>query len=127
MRGALELPGVTRIGHGVRAIEDPELVALLVDRGIVLEVCPTSNVATQVVPDYESHPLPALRQAGVKVTLNSDDPPYFATTLANEYAVAQERLGCDEQALREITATAVDAAFVDADCKKRLHERLSII
>ena len=68
---------VTRISHGVRAIEDPALVAEIAERGIVLEVCPTSNVATGVYPSYEDHPLGALHEAGVRVTLGSDDPPYF--------------------------------------------------
>src|SRR5690606_30527371 len=80
VRAALELP-VTRIGHGVRAIEDPLLVDTLAERGIVLEVCPTSNVATGVYKDYASHPLRRLMAAGIPVTLNSDDPPYFDTSI----------------------------------------------
>jgi adenosine deaminase len=111
VRRALALPGVTRISHGVRAAEDPELMAELADRGIVLEVCPTSNVMLGVCPDYASHPLPALRAAGVKVTLGSDDPPYFATTIGREYEVAQEHLGCDVPALSDMTRNALDAAF----------------
>jgi adenosine deaminase len=111
VRAALALPGVTRISHGVRAAEDPSLVAELAARGTVLEVCPTSNVALGVYGDYAEHPLPALRAAGVRVTLGSDDPPWFGTTIGREYAVAHERLGCDVDALRTITATALDAAF----------------
>jgi adenosine deaminase len=115
VRGAMELPGVTRISHGVRAIEDPALVAELAERAIVLEVCPTSNVVLGVYPDYASHPLPALREAGVKVTLGSDDPPYFATSIGHEYQVAFEQLGCDEADLLEMTHNALDAAFADPE------------
>ena len=86
VRAALELP-ITRIAHGVRAIEDPALVSELAARGIVLERCPTSNVVLGVYPSYEEHPLPALRAAGVKVTLGSDDPPYFGATIEGEYDV----------------------------------------
>ncbi len=119
VRGGLAL-GVTRIGHGVRASEDPELVAELADRGTVLEVCPTSNVALGLYPSYEEHPLPALRAAGVPVTLGSDDPPYWDATIGGEYAVAAERMGFDEAALREVTKTALRAAFVEEDVRLRL-------
>jgi adenosine deaminase len=112
VRAALALPGVVRISHGVRAVEDPALVAELADRGIVLEVCPTSNIVLSVFADYATHPLPVLRAAGVPVTLGSDDPPYFGTTIGREYALAHERLGCDLADLQQITNTALDAAFV---------------
>ena len=92
VRAALELP-ITRISHGVRAIEDPSVVAELAARAIVLECCPTSNVVLGVYPSYEEHPLPALRAAGVPVTLGSDDPPYFGATIAGEYEVCSERMG----------------------------------
>jgi adenosine deaminase len=104
----------------VRAIEDPDLVGELADRGIVLEVCPTSNVALGVFAGYEEHPLPALRAAGVKVTLGSDDPPYFGTSIGREYALAHERLGCGLEDLREITETAVDAGFLNAELRVKL-------
>lgn len=115
IRAALELPGVVRISHGVRAVEDPDLVAELAERQIVLEVCPTSNVVLGVFPTYEDHPLGALRAAGVPVTLGSDDPPYFGTTIGREYELAHERLGCSLADLREITETALNAAFSDTE------------
>jgi adenosine deaminase len=115
VRAALGLPGVVRVSHGVRAIEDPALVAELADRGIVLEVCPTSNVVLGVFGSYEEHPLPALRAAGVRVTLGSDDPPYWGTSIGQEYAVAHERLGLGVDDLRELTNTALDAAFASPD------------
>ena len=86
VRAALSLP-VTRISHGVRAIEDPSVVAELAGRGTVLECCPTSNVVLGLYPSYEDHPLPALRSAGVRVTLGSDDPPYFGASIEGEYEV----------------------------------------
>ena len=122
VRGALTLP-VTRLAHGVRAIEDPALVAEIAARGIVLEVCPTSNVATGVFASYEDHPLGALREAGVRITLNSDDPPYFGCSIGSEYAVARERLGVDEGELIEITRTAVEGAFAEDAVKRDLLAR----
>jgi adenosine deaminase len=115
IRAALALPGVVRISHGVRAIEDPSLVEELVERRVVLEVCPTSNVVLGVYPSYEAHPLGRLRAAGVLVTLGSDDPPYFGTTIGREYELAHARLGCSLGDLREITETALDAAFSDIE------------
>jgi adenosine deaminase len=122
VRAALALP-VTRISHGVRAVEDPELVAELAERGLILEVCPTSNVATGVVASYEDHPLGALRDAGVRVTLGSDDPPYFGCSIGSEYAVARERLGVEEGELLDITRTAVEGSFADDGLKRALLAR----
>jgi adenosine deaminase len=124
VRAALELPGVTRISHGVRAIEDPALVAVLAEREVVLEVCPTSNVVLGVYRSYGEHPLPALRAAGVRVTLGSDDPPYFGTTIGREYQIAHDELGMDDAALLEATRTAVDAAFAPAELAEALRRRL---
>jgi adenosine deaminase len=123
VRGALALP-VTRISHGVRAVEDPALVSELAAREIVLEICPTSNVATGVYPSYADHPLGALRDAGVRVTLASDDPPYFGATIAGEYAVARERFGFDEEELVGITRVAVAASFAQDAVKEGLLDRL---
>jgi adenosine deaminase len=114
-----DLP-VTRIGHGVRSIEDPKLVEELARRGTVLEVCPGSNVALGLYPDRASHPLKRLIAAGVKVTLGSDDPPFFHTALGEEYELA----GLDEKALRGITRTAIEASFADATTKARLLTRV---
>jgi adenosine deaminase len=123
VRAALTLP-VTRVDHGVRAIEDPQLVGELADRGIVLNCCPTSNVVLGVYDDFEHHPLPTLRAAGVRVTLGSDDPPYFGATIAGEYAVCVERMGLTDQDLRKITLAAIDAAFCDEELKAALRARL---
>ena len=123
VRAALSLP-VTRIAHGVRAIEDPLVVADLAARGTVLECCPTSNVVLGVYPSYEEHPLPELHAAGVRVTLGSDDPPYFGATIEGEYDVCAERMGFSGDDLREVTATAIDAAFCDDDLRAELHRRI---
>ena len=120
VRQGLALPGVTRISHGVRAVEDPALVAELAEKQVVLEVCPTSNVALGVVPDLEHHPLPALRAAGVAVTLGSDDPPYFGASIGGEYALAGARFGLDDEALRAVTATALRASFAPPELRERL-------
>jgi adenosine deaminase len=119
VRGALTLP-ITRMSHGVRAVEDPALVAELAERGIVLEVCPTSNVATGVYRSFDDHPLGALRAAGVRVTLASDDPPYFGASIGGEYAVAREHLGFDEDDLVEMTRVAVEASFAQDAVKASL-------
>ncbi|MCW3040701.1 MAG: add [Solirubrobacterales bacterium] len=124
VRAALALPGVVRLSHGVRAVEDPALVAELAERGTVLEVCPTSNVALGVYPSYAAHPFPALLEAGVALTLASDDPPYFGATIGEEYQVAREHFGLDDAALRQITATAYDAAFADSATRDRLAKGL---
>jgi len=124
VRGAIALPGVTRVSHGVRAIEDPALVEELAERGIVLEACPGSNVALGVYASFEEHPLPALHAAGVRVTLGSDDPPYFATSIGREYEIARDHMGFDEEQLLAMTRNAVDAAFADETLRAQLRARL---
>ena len=111
---------VCRIGHGVRAIEDAKLVATLVERNIALEVCPCSNVKLKVYPDFASHPLKALLDAGVKVTLNADDPPFFSTSIGNEYQVAHDAFGLDVATLLEITRNAINAGFIEPAKKAQL-------
>ena len=123
VRAALELP-ITRISHGVRAIEDPALVDELARRGITLECCPTSNIALGVFSSYEEHPLRRLADAGVRVTLGSDDPPYFGASIGGEYDIARQRLGFDEAGLKAITYAAIDAAFCDDGVKTALAARL---
>jgi adenosine deaminase len=123
VRGGLELP-VTRISHGVRSVEDPELVEELARRGTFLECCPTSNVTLGIYASYEEHPLPSLMEAGVRVTLGSDDPPYFGASIGGEYAVCAEHFGFGDEALRSITRTAIEAAFCEETLKQRLTERL---
>jgi adenosine deaminase len=119
VREALELP-ISRIGHGVRAVEDPALVEELCAREIVLEVNPTSNVALGVFPTYADHPLRRLYTSNVRVVLGSDDPPHFGTTLAGEYRVAYDEFGFRVDELHGITRTAIEAAFVDDETRAAL-------
>lgn len=121
---ALDLVKPSRIGHGVRAIEDADLVKRLVDLGTVLEVCPGSNIALKVFPDYASHPLRRFVEAGVRVTLNSDDPPFFHTSLAQEYETASKVMGFTEAEIDTMTKTAIEAAFVDETTRQALLSRL---
>lgn len=121
---ALDLVKPSRIGHGVRAIEDADLVKRLADLGTVLEVCPGSNIALKVFPDYASHPLRRFVEAGVRVTLNSDDPPFFHTSLAAEYATASKAMGFSDAEINAMTKTAIEAAFVDEQTRKALLARL---
>jgi aminodeoxyfutalosine deaminase len=109
---AIDRLGAERIGHGVRCLEDPELVAELRRRRIPLEVCPTSNVRTGVVADLAAHPLPRLIEEGLVVTLNSDDPPIFGTSLRGEYLAAAHVLGLSPAGLRELARNAARAAFL---------------
>jgi adenosine deaminase len=120
VRAALELPGVTRIGHGVRAVEDAGLVRELAARGTVLEVCPTSNIALGVFPSWEAHPLRRLRDAGVRITLGSDDPAWFGASLDGEYDAARDKFGLSVEDLRDITRTALEAAFCDPALRRAL-------
>ncbi|MBB5276013.1 adenosine deaminase [Rhizobium rosettiformans] len=117
---ALDLVKPSRIGHGVRTIEDPDLVRRLVDLGTVLEVCPGSNIALKVFPDLASHPLRKFHDAGVKVCINSDDPPFFGTSLAQEYDWASSAFGFTDEEINGMTRTAIEAAFVDEETRARL-------
>ncbi|MBO9474155.1 adenosine deaminase [Shimia sp. R10_1] len=115
---------VERVGHGVRAIEDPDLVKELVARDVTLEVCPGSNVVLAVYPDLASHPIQKLRDAGVNVTVSTDDPPFFHTTMRREYEMLAQTFGWSEADFDAITKTALDAAFCDADTKAIVAKRL---
>lgn len=117
---ALRELGAERIGHGTSAVNDPRLLELLAERQICLEVCPTSNVRTQVIARIEEHPLPRMVQAGLLVTINSDDPPMFGTTLNDEYAVAARLLGGGSEEVVRLARNAVRASFLDEAGKRRL-------
>ena len=112
--------GAERIGHGTSSTQDPQLLAYLVEHDIALEVCPTSNVATKVVTSLDEHPVRQMIAAGVTVTINSDDPPMFGTTLNREYAIAADLLGLDESGLGELAKTAVRVSFADDALKQTL-------
>jgi aminodeoxyfutalosine deaminase len=121
---ALRDLGAERIGHGTSAAEDPALLAHLAAEGIPLEVCPSSNVATRAVPSLAEHPLPTFVEAGVVVTINSDDPPMFGTTLNKEYDVAADLLGLDEAGVAELARAAVRASWAPDDVQRRVLDEI---
>jgi adenosine deaminase/aminodeoxyfutalosine deaminase len=109
-----------RIGHGLHAIDDPELVRYLADKQIPIEVCITSNVMTGCCSAIEDHPVRKLFEAGVLVTLNTDDPDMFRTTLSREYQLAQEVFGFSEEELRELAKNSFRTSFLPEDKKREL-------
>lgn len=113
-----------RIGHGVRAIEDLALVDELAEKGIVLELCPGSNIALGLYPGWRKHPIRELYDRGVKVTISTDDPPFFHTTMAREYDRLAEAFDWDADVFRRIARTSLDAAFCDADTRTRIQKRM---
>lgn len=124
VRDAVRDLGVSRIGHGVRAIEDLALVDELAEAGIVLEVCPGSNVALGLYKSFRDHPIAELDRRGVKVTVSTDDPPFFHTTMAREYEMLHRAFDWDEGQFARLNRTALDAAFCDADTKARIAKLL---
>ena len=123
IRSALEHCRAERIDHGIRAIDDPSLVAHLAERGTALDVCPSSNVALGAVPSLEQHPFPRLRAAGVALTLNSDDPPFFGTSLTREYLLLHRTWGLSLEELAALSLGALDHAFVPAAERPALERR----
>ncbi|KIQ62220.1 adenosine deaminase [Kitasatospora griseola] len=117
---AIRVLGAERIGHGTQSVKDPALVDHLGEHRIPLEVCPTSNLATRVVERIEDHPIRQMVDAGLLVTVNSDDPPMFGTDLNTEYAVAAKLLGLDETGIAALARNAVEASFLDLAGKRRL-------
>jgi adenosine deaminase len=110
-----------RIGHGVNAIKDLALVERLAEAGTVLEVCPGSNVVLNATSGgWTGHPIARLRERGVRVTVSTDDPPFFHTTMTREYEGLEQAFGWGEEEFRELNRTALDAAFCDAETKTRI-------
>lgn len=120
VRDALDLLLVERIDHGIRAIDDPALVAELAARGVTLDVCLSSNLV-HLYPDLERHPVAALVRAGVPITLNTDDPGYLGIDLTGELCIAADHLGWGLTDLARTTRCAIDAAFCDPSTRQRLH------
>jgi adenosine deaminase len=121
IREAIEVGHTERLGHGIRVLDDPELVAEVRDRAIPLEVCPSSNVALGLAKSFDTHPLPLLRDAGLRVTVNTDIPLTTGTTLTEEYARIRTAFGYDDAALADLSRTTIDASFAPAATKARLH------
>lgn len=124
VREAIRDLDVERIGHGVRAIEDLSLVDEIAEKGIVLEVCPGSNIALGIYPGWRKHPIAELHRRGVKVTISTDDPPFFHTTMAREYDLLNQAFDWDDGMFRDIARASLDAAFCDADTKAKIAKTL---
>jgi adenosine deaminase len=120
IRETVEVGRDERIGHGVRALDDPDLVAILVDRRLALEVCPSSNVTLGVASGLSTHPLPHLIEAGLITTLNTDIPAIVGTTLAQEYQHVRDAFGYDDQTLAVMANAAIEASFAPEDIKAGL-------
>ena len=116
-----------RIGHGIRSLDDPALVAYLAERQLPVDVSPTSNVCTRCVPSIAGHPLRRMTEAGLFVTLNSDDPPMFGTSLSNEYLVAGRDLGFSPAGLAGLAANGVRASFLDEPTKEALLAEIAAV
>ncbi|HEV2491903.1 MAG TPA: adenosine deaminase [Terriglobia bacterium] len=121
IRDAVELLGAERIGHGLTILRDPSVVELVRARAIPLEVCPTSNVATGLIADFQEHPLPKFLEAGLTVTINSDDPAMFGTSLERELELAARTFGLSSQQIVELSENAIQAAFLPD------HERAGLL
>lgn len=121
IREAIDVGHTERLGHGIRVLDDPELVAEVRDRAIPLEVCPSSNVALGLAKSFDTHPLPLLRDAGLRVTVNTDIPLTTGTTLTEEYTRIRTAFGYDDADLAGLSRTTIDASFAPVATKSRLH------
>jgi adenosine deaminase len=124
IRNAINLLHPTRLGHGVRSIEDQDLVKEIIEKDIVLETCPTSNIATKIYENYNLHPVKKLFDAGVKITVNSDDPPFFNASIAGEYEV-MANLGLSKKELISLTRNAIESSFCEQSIKEKLLFKLN--
>lgn len=124
VRQALDVLHVERIDHGVRSLEDPALVARLVDDQIPLTVCPLSNVRLKVVGRMEDHPIAGMLDAGIAVTVNSDDPAYFGGYVGENYSAVADGVGFDGESLRKLARNSFDAAFIDHSLRQRYVDEL---
>lgn len=120
VREAVGVGHAERLGHGIRVLDDPELVALVRDRGIPLEVCPSSNVTLGLTPTFAGHPLPRLREAGLAVTVNTDIPMIAGTSITEEYARIRTAFGYSDEVLAELARTTIEASFAPAAVRERL-------
>jgi adenosine deaminase len=124
VRQAITDLNVERLGHGVQVLEDPALVQEVIERDITLEVCPGSNVALSIFSNVKSHPIASLRKKGVKVTVSTDDPPFFHTTMCREYELLTDAFNWGDRDFKELNRTAIDAAFCSDETKARLLKEL---
>ena len=121
---AINFLPIRRIGHGVNSILDAKLLDELVKRNIHLEICPGSNLSLSIFADWDSHPLPSFISKGISVSLNSDDPPFFHTSVGLEYINSAKHMNISLEKLKNISLMAMDASFADADTKSRLMNKI---
>lgn len=124
VNATLDALRVDRIGHGVRGHTDLALLDRLAETRVMLEVCPISNVTLGIFPDMAAHPIAKLRERGVRVSINTDDPPYWRTTMTQEFAALEQAFGWGRDTFAAITRDSLDAAFCDASTRDRLAKRL---
>lgn len=124
MNTAIKTCQIDRIGHGVRAIEDENILKMLKDLQIPLEICPSSNVVLGIYPNIQSHPLPQFIDAGIRVSINSDDPPFMATCINKEYELVQETFKLSDEMMKIITQQTIEDAFVEENLKTVLLKRI---
>jgi adenosine deaminase len=125
VRDAVELLGADRIDHGVRAIEDRGLVAMLAERQIPLGICPTSNLVLGVYPSLQDHPIEKLRAAGVRVSVNTDDPALLGASLVGEYSRCRQAFAWTDEVTREVARTSIEVSFASANVKIELLKALA--
>ncbi len=123
---ALRILGAERIGHGTSAVQDPALMSFLADQHIPLEVCPSSNIATKAVASLDEHPIRAFRDAGITISVNSDDPSMFGTSLNQEYEIAARLLDLDEDGVADLARAAVTSSFAEPETKADLLEEIDL-
>lgn len=122
---AINILNVTRIGHGVTAINNPAVMAEIKERNVALELCPSSNIKFGIFPDLASHPFNAFLNAGILVSLNSDDPPFIPTTVGREYDIVQKAFQYSDNTMKKITRMAIKCSFADEGTKKKLLQRVN--
>lgn len=115
---------IQRIGHGVNSIYSPETMAMVKDKGIALEICPSSNIFLGLFKNMTEHPFPKFYAAGIKVSISSDDPPFMSTTLGQEYERVQKAYAYTDETMNDITRMAINSAFVDEQTRQELLARI---
>ena len=124
VRETVDHLGCTRIGHGINAVSDHALCDHLIEKGVTLEVCPVSNLVLGAVKDWKSHPIEELRARGLRVTVSTDDPPWFGTSMTHEYEMLERHFGWEEERLRQSNRIAAEAAFCDEDTRAQILQKL---
>ncbi len=126
IKEAVEKLQLNRVGHGVTSIQDPEIIEFLKQNNIGLEICPSSNLALGLFESIETHPVRQLMKAGVKISINSDDPTYFSTSLGKEYTLLKEKLNFTDDKLVQLCKNSIEMSFAEKSLKEKLLARIGI-